>query len=256
MRMALLPGGFVSLDKGRVVTPAVDVGVRVAVPVWSALIETDDGRRILLDTGMHPDHIANPDATYEGTPAAGRMIAVMTFADLLPNRLQSLGIPTNGVDTVILSHLHWDHCGQTALFPKAVVRVRRDCWEAWSAAANPRIAARDFRYPSASYDFLPDEEMSEIAPGVAVIHTPGHAVGHISLLVNLPHTGAVLLPVDALPMRETLDGTSIGAGPDAAAWWRSRARLLRLAGERNARLFLSHDPAQWVHLRHAPLWYE
>ncbi len=256
MRMALLPGGFVSLDKGRVVTPDVDVGVRVQVPVWSALIETDDGRRILLDTGMHPDHIANPDATYEGTPAAGRMSAVMTLDDLLPNRLQTLGISTNSVDTVVLSHLHWDHCGQTALFPQATILVRRDCFEAWTAQVNPRVGARDISYPNADYTFLPDEEISEITPGVTVIHTPGHAVGHVSLLVHLPRSGALLLPVDALPTRDTLDGTSVGAGPDPESWWRSRALLLHLAGERNARLFLSHDPAQWVHLRHAPLWYE
>lgn len=255
MRLALLPGGTITLDKGRVVTPGVDVGTRVRIPVWSALIETDDGRRIIVDTGMHPDHIANPDATYGGTAAAGLMPATMTYADLLPNRLQSLGVPTNGVDTVILSHLHWDHCGQTHFFESATVYVRRDCLETWAAKADPRIAARDFLYASAAYATLPDEEIAEFVPGVTVIHTPGHAVGHVSLLVQLPDTGAVLLPVDALPMREHVEGISPGAGPDGEAWRASRARLLRLAGERDAKLFLSHDPDQWARLRHAPQWY-
>jgi glyoxylase-like metal-dependent hydrolase (beta-lactamase superfamily II) len=66
----------------------------------------------------------------------------------------------------------------------------------------------------------------------------------------------VLLPVDALPMRECVDGTSAGAGSDPAAWWASRAHLLRLAGEHNARMFLSHDPDQWPRLRRAPHWWE
>jgi N-acyl homoserine lactone hydrolase len=255
MRLALLPGGTINLDKGHAITPGVDVGVRIRARVWSALIETDDGQRILLDTGMHPDHIGHPDATYEGTPAAGMMLAEMTFADLLPNRLQSLGLPTNGIDTIILSHLHWDHCGQTHMFPGAQVHVRRDCLETFARIVNPRVGRRDFLSTSDSYRFLPDEERVVFAPGVTVIHTPGHAVGHVSFLVELPETGAVLLPVDALPTRDTLEGLSIGAGPDHAAWKESRARLLRLAGERHAQIFLSHDPAQWPRLRHAPHWY-
>lgn len=255
MRLALLPAGSILLDKGRIVTPGVDEGVRIVVPVWSALIETDDRRRILVDTGMHPDHIANPRATHGDTPAAARMTPRMTYADLLPNRLQSLGVPTNVVSTVILSHLHWDHCGQTRLFEGATVYVRRDCLEAQGRAANPRIAARDFLYPAASYAYLPDEEIGTFAPGVEVIHTPGHAMGHVSLLVTLRDTGPVLLPIDALPLREHVEGTSPGAGPDMEAWHASRDRLLRLAAERGATMFLSHDIAEWERLRHAPQWY-
>jgi N-acyl homoserine lactone hydrolase len=255
MRLALLPGGSVYLDKGRAVTPGVDVGVRVHVPVWSALIETDDGRRIIFDTGMHPDHIGHPDATYDGTPSAGLMPAVMTYNDLLPNRLQQMGVSTNSIDTVILSHLHWDHCGQTHLFPRANVYVRQDCLETWSKEVNPRVGKRDFLAAADTYHFLPDQETAKIAPGVTVIHTRGHAIGHVSLMVILPETGAVLLPVDALPMRECLDGTSGGTGPDQPAWKASRARLLRLAGEHGATFFLSHDPDQWPRLHHAPHWY-
>lgn len=255
MRLALLPGGSIYLDKGRAVTPGVDVGVRVHVPVWSALIETDDGQRIIFDTGMHPDHIANPDATYEGTKSAGLMPAVMTYNDLLSNRLQQMGVATNSIDIVILSHLHWDHCGQTHLFPQATVYVRQDCLETWAKEVNPRVGRRDFLSIAASYQFLPDEEMMEIAPGVTVIHTPGHAIGHVSLMVMLSETGAILLAADALPMRECLDGTSHGAGPDQPAWKASRAHLLRLAGEHDATFFLSHDPDQWARLRRAPHWY-
>jgi len=255
MRLALLPAGSILLDKGRVVTPGTDIGVQIVVPVWCALIETDDRRRILLDTGMHPDHIADPDATYRGTPSSGLLVAQMEYADLLPNRLQSLGVPVNSIDTVILSHLHWDHCGQTQLFERATTYVRRDCLETWSANANPRVAARDFLSPTITYAYLPDEETSMFAPGVEIIYTPGHAVGHVSVLVTLRDAGPVLLPVDALPLREHLEGISPGAGPDLAAWQESRNRLLRLAGERDAKLFLSHDIAQWTRLRHAPQWY-
>ena len=150
MRLALLPGGSVYLDKGRVITPGVDVGVRIHVPVWSALIETDEGQRILIDTGMHQDHISHPDATYEGTPSAGLMPAVMTFNDLLPNRLQQMGVSTNSIDTVILSHLHWDHCGQTHLFPRATVlcpaRLPRNMVERSQPACRKARLSRCSRY--------------------------------------------------------------------------------------------------------------
>src|SRR5919201_955247 len=40
---------------------------RVTAPVWSALLRTPDGN-ILFDTGLHPVHVARPDATF-GTQA-------------------------------------------------------------------------------------------------------------------------------------------------------------------------------------------
>ena len=143
-----------------------------------------------------------------------------------------------------------------ALFPQAAIYVRQDCLETWSKEVNPRVGRRDFLPAADTYRPLPDEEITAFAPGVTIVHTPGHAVGHVSVLVTLPETGAVLLPVDALPMRECVDGTSTGAGPDPTAWQASRAHLLRLAGERDARMFLSHDPDQWPRLRRAPHWWE
>jgi glyoxylase-like metal-dependent hydrolase (beta-lactamase superfamily II) len=67
---------------------------------WStiSLLRVGD-RNILIDTG----------------PASRRA--------LLVNTLKDHGIERGDIDTVVLTHLHWDHCQNTDLFPNARILV-------------------------------------------------------------------------------------------------------------------------------------
>jgi glyoxylase-like metal-dependent hydrolase (beta-lactamase superfamily II) len=62
---------------------------------------------------------------------------------------------------------------------------------------------------------------------------------------------AVILPADAIVLREVLDGIrAVWRDPEAGA--ESVRRLVRLADAENAELLVSHDPDAWAQWPHAP----
>ena len=52
MKLYLLDLGHCDVDKGVVLTPGSDRGVRIDIPIVGYLIEADSGERVLVDTGM------------------------------------------------------------------------------------------------------------------------------------------------------------------------------------------------------------
>jgi glyoxylase-like metal-dependent hydrolase (beta-lactamase superfamily II) len=61
----------------------------------------------------------------------------------------------------------------------------------------------------------------------------------------------VILPADAIVLREILDGVQgVWRDPDAGA--ESVRRLVDLAETENAELLISHDPGVWAQWPHAP----
>ena len=93
---------------------------KVWSPVWSALLRTPEGN-ILFDTGLHPVHIARPDATFGAQPS---MTVVMEDVDAVVARLGSIGITPADISVVVNSHLHFDHAGNNGAFPKATFIVQ------------------------------------------------------------------------------------------------------------------------------------
>ena len=74
----------------------------VRLPVPAYLIETERAR-ILVDTGLHPETIADRDARYE--PGA---LAHFTF-----EQEESIAeqVDLSTITLVVLTHLHFDHAG-------------------------------------------------------------------------------------------------------------------------------------------------
>ena len=111
--------------------------------------------------------------------------------------LKKLGLTARDIDTVLLTHLHFDHVGgctkldrsgkAVPTFPQARYIVQRACWDE-ANAPNERG-----KHSYHSDDFLPLEENdvltlldgdSEIAPGVRVKVSHGHSKGHQVVLVE------------------------------------------------------------------------
>ena len=65
MKVYLLYYGVTWVDKGQVLTIGKDVGKIVPTPIWGALLDTEFGY-VLVDTGMNPVHLEDPDATFRG----------------------------------------------------------------------------------------------------------------------------------------------------------------------------------------------
>ncbi len=245
----MLDLGRCDVDVGALLTPGVGDGRRGLIPIPAYLLESDSGERVVIDTGMHPAHIDDPDRTFRGTAAASILRPVMTAQDTLPHRLGELGLSVDDVTHVVNTHLHFDHCGQNRLFPGARILVHRRHHEA--ASSDPSFPSENFDLPELTYDLF-DGDRVELFDGVTTITTHGHAPFHQSLLIELPESGPVLLAIDAIYTRANLDHGAWGSQRDPEAAAEGAAMLVGLARERGARLIFGHDLAQWDELRRAP----
>lgn len=243
MRLHLLRLGSLHVDKGQVLTPGSGDGVSILIPVPAYLIETDDGQRILVDTGSHRKYILDPDGTLGGTPFSSDIRVVMTERDDPVARLAELGLNPSAIDILVTTHFHFDHSGNLADFGDARIVVQRSAYELAKSGYPPYNRER-WDLPYLRYDLI--EGDVEIAPGVELLLTGGHAAGHMSVLVRLPNTGPVLLAIDAIASMENLRTGNWRTADDPEQAAASAARLSALAESEGAFLLSGHDPDQWA----------
>jgi N-acyl homoserine lactone hydrolase len=93
------------------------------------------------------------------------------------------------VRIVINSHLHFDHCGQNSVFKHAPFYVQRSELDRARRANN--LVSQWFDFAGARFELVDGD--TQIAEGVRVVATPGHTVGHQSVMVDTPDGGAVMI---------------------------------------------------------------
>ena len=112
--------------------PACSNQSLVEVPMVYSLVATHadarERRAILVDTGF----------------STGRSMTGRQFDDFEtpPIVLAKVGYRPEDIDTVVLTHLHFDHAGNFDAFPRARIYVQRLEYERWKAviAAIPDLA--------------------------------------------------------------------------------------------------------------------
>jgi glyoxylase-like metal-dependent hydrolase (beta-lactamase superfamily II) len=171
-------------------------------------------------------------------------------------QLAELGVGADQIDFVVQTHLHFDHTGALGHFPQATVVVHERELEAARYSESP---ARSGYIPA---DYEREELRWRTVDGdtdlfgdgtVRLLETPGHTAGHMSVLLVLEETGAVLLTADACDNRDQWEGRAYTRAlfnrEQAAA---SLERLHRLADETRALVVFGHDPKNWSELKRAP----
>lgn len=208
----------------------------------SLLITTDEGRIILVDTGAGNKHL--------------RALSYYRFFDLvdLPQALNQRGIRPEQVTDLILTHLHFDHCGDATryqengdlalTFPNARHWVSRAQWD-------------NFRAPHAleKASYLPENmlpvhqagllqlisEETSIAPGVDIQLYDGHSPGQLVPYIHSAEQTFVF-PGDVIPLAASLSPEWISAyDTHPLTSYTEKLRLLEQAAAHNQCLIFCHD---------------
>jgi N-acyl homoserine lactone hydrolase len=218
-------------------------------PIPCYLIQTADGRNILIDSGL-PQNLQ--------MPAYMAAQFKIEFGKNVIEQLASLGIQPADIDILISTHYDVDHAGNNAAFPNAKIVAQRQQHEV-ARSGHPRFALvqSQWEQPISRYQLL--EGDTELLPGLELIETSGHVPGHQSVLVRLPNTGPVLLAVDAVSTQEFFKPDRPG-GPmdlDAAGAIASTRKLIDLAEKQRPSLIIfGHDGPQWSTLKLLPDYYD
>jgi N-acyl homoserine lactone hydrolase len=172
---------------------------------------------VLFDTGSAPE-TAEDISAYWGEDVAAGLPYQIERREIIDGQLFDLGYRCDEVHYVVVSHLHIDHAGGLRFFNKAEIVVHKD---ELADALCPPPGFNDGSYNLS--DFLPirnnkvrklEDDCDLFGDGsVIVLHTPGHTAGHCSLLVDLPHTGRVILPGDACFCQSALDLATLPGQP-------------------------------------------
>jgi N-acyl homoserine lactone hydrolase len=213
------------------------------IPIVCYLVQTGDGKNILIDTGL-PEEMPAEEKDFENG------------LDVIA-QLARLGLKPEDIDIVISTHYDIDHAGRHAAFTRAQYVVQRA--HHLDAASNPRFAANRPQWDQPTQRIRLVDGDTQLLPGLTLIETSGHVAGHQSVLVRLPQTGAILLTVDAVPFGGsfTRGEPEEGSNPDGEAARASTLKLLDLVDREQIGLVIfGHDAAQWKTLKTAPDYYE
>jgi len=207
MQVRAIDGGSFKLDGGAM------HGV-VPKTLWSKLVSCDDknrcsyatrcllvetaGRRVLVETG-------NGD---KFSPKLKDIYGI-DHERSVGDALREAGLGPEAIDTVVMTHLHFDHSGGTTRragegFAPVFTRARHVVQATeWHDANHPHERNRASYLPEnveplAALIQTVDGE-AEVAPGVRVLPTPGHTRGHQSVLIGEPGGPRLLFLGDVVP---------------------------------------------------------
>jgi N-acyl homoserine lactone hydrolase len=213
-------------------------------PAVCYLIQTSDGKNILVDSGIpDPDQLP-PDMP---SPVVGANVI---------DQLAQIGLQPTEIDLLICTHFDLDHAGQHTHFTQAEFIVQRTHYEV--ARQHPRFARTRPQWDQPTIHYRLVEGDVTLLPGLELIATSGHVPGHQSILVRLPETGPVLLTIDAVPDQAsfTLDRQPSPRDMDVAGTRATTRKLLDLvAREQVVLVIFGHDGEQWQRLKLAPNFY-
>lgn len=149
---------------------------------WSCLLVKTPSEVLLIDTGIG-----------SGLPIGGNLLPI----------LEEEGYAPSDINIVVLTHGHGDHIGGCVTetgdiaFPNATYYMGKTEWAYWTSdemLAQGSDWAADFarrKLPPLKSVIQTVEDEQEIVPGIQMMSTAGHTVGHMA--VHLKSAGEQLL---------------------------------------------------------------
>ena len=212
------------------------------------LLVRDGDRVILLEAGI--------GAFFE--PVLRERYGVVESEHVLLASLRAAGVAPEQVDTIVLSHLHFDHAGGVLsayaageaprlVFPNARYVVGA---EAWQRAIAPHARDRASFIPgltelldaTARLELVRGEHSTTLGEGFRFHRSSGHTPGLLLTEVAMPG-GPVVFAADLIPGKAWVHlPITMGYDRYPELLIDEKASLLADLIARNGRLFFTHDP--------------
>jgi N-acyl homoserine lactone hydrolase len=174
--------------------------------------------------------------------------------DVLLDALRTRALTPSDIDAVVLTHLHFDHCENLALFPDAsVVLHEQEIRECEDHPTRDRYVADFWRelVGSARVELMTGPSMA-LGAGVEARHLPGHRHGLITVCAETAGGLAVCSSDAARNARELLERRSVVSDSDMIdASRRSIEEILEMADL----VLPGHDRPMAI-IDRRPVWFE
>jgi glyoxylase-like metal-dependent hydrolase (beta-lactamase superfamily II) len=239
----------------------------VQVPVGFYLIRHPKGN-VLFDTGNNDKLIADPSYW---PPAHLAMKPVTTPDVAIDVQLKKVGVSLDDVNYVVLSHMHLDHGGNVARFPKATIIVQKD------EVRNAFWPEHGTGGPYVLDDFLPLRKPFDNAGNAVnmiqlngdhdifgdgtmivkrwVAHTPGSQM----MTVKLKNTGLIILTGDNVYFRENVEKNlppNLVLAYYPTGFFSAYEFIRQTMASQKADYFTAHDPDAYKAMKKAPEFYD
>jgi N-acyl homoserine lactone hydrolase len=261
------PPGMLDRPSGRLVKlRGLEVGRSRAnwiwLPVPAFLVEHPGAGAMLVDTGLHPSVAIDP---VQSVGRLGKLVYEfrMEPEQALHAQLRARGVDPASVGVVVMTHLHGDHASGVSEFPDATFVLDRREWE---SAIRPRGTFRGYHTKQFDYGFdwrTVDYGATEIDSfatfggsvdlfgdgSVRLLSTPGHTLGHQSVLLRLRDRD-MLVCGDAAYLRRTIDdGVQPLIAHDEHLFRRSLKEIQRFVSQSPGLVVVpGHDADAWANL--------
>jgi N-acyl homoserine lactone hydrolase len=230
------------------------------VPCPAFLITHPAAGHVLVDTSLHPSIATKPRENF-GRLAAWFSKPRMEAGRDLPAQLRERGADPRTIQLVVMTHLHFDHASGISEFPSSTIVVSRAEWTAATTGSRPLLRG----YRPEHYDYAFDYRVLDFdAPGVGsyasfgrtfdllgdgsirLAFTPGHTLGHMSVIARLRDRDFVIAGDAVYTMRQLEGGPGQPRPHDPHLWRRSLQELQLFHREYpQAVIVPGHDPAEW-----------
>lgn len=244
--MKVLYLGYLDCQYLRIVD-GYEENVMYKSPVSAILIRHPELGNILYDTGNSPFHRTAYGEHINSVYPVGEFISI-------EDALEAEGLACKDIDILILSHLHFDHCGGLRYFKgsKAAQNIivskadlENACCEIFGGNRTSAYIKSLFDMDGVSFRLL-DEDV-ELGRGIRLFIQKAHTPGVIGMVLDTMSAGTVITTGDAVYTRESWE-TRVppggGINKSIEAFQSNIERLDKLRQKYGATMLFGHDSKQ------------